>query len=605
VQKSQTNRAQWFMNGISIVGWSVIAYISLTISFIEQPLELLFLLTGVVICELLPVKHSKGNTSLAFPLIFITYYIHGVELAATLYFSSVLLATIIAQRPVRLIFFNPAQLVISLVSAHLLTDLVVQYYLTEYSVLFASLFFICAFYILNNILVDIVLFLRPEPYSAVTWFHKVQNEFYSFIISIIYGWLIYFLGGQDRGEVDIIAYFFFFSPLIALALISSVITRLKADKVRLRELFYFSSELTKAIPIHGSEEIIKSSIKKIVSYEELFLFKLDENNQWEIIISDGLSTFSEEMVEMEMEKTLKTTMVYNKHDLQRAPLSQNFHPSIRSAVYSPLIIDEDLKGVLLLTKTRTKSFLMEDIHTIATIANQLAIFLQTQLLFTEKQQRILLEERNRIAHDIHDGIAQTLAGALMKLDIATKKMAQSPQEAEWLVSDSSSKIREGLKELRDSIYALRHSPTKQIGLHAAIEQKVEEGKLHLHSKAAVDFTVVGNLRVLNEEVERVVYSIVQEALYNSLKHAQATKINIELIYQSEDVVVKVEDNGIGFSLYEAMTIAMKEPHYGILQMNEDADQVGATLNIDSRKLVGTKITLRLPTEKNKRGEKND
>lgn len=83
-------------------------------------------------------------------------------------------------------------------------------------------------------------------------------------------------------------------------------------------------------------------------------------------------------------------------------------------------------------------------------------------------------------------------------------------------------------------------------------------------------------------------------MQNIVKHAKAEKVNVLLSYQREHVLLKVKDNGIGFSLFESMVKTKCEPHYGILHMNEQAEQLGATLQIDSSVGKGTEITLLIP-----------
>jgi signal transduction histidine kinase len=582
---------------ISFVGWSIAVYSLLNLPVIEKPFLLLFLMSFIFICEYYPMPFQKGNSSLTFPVIYLIYLVYGLEVTVVLYFISVLLTTLINKRPIRIIFFNPAQLVLSLTSTHLLINWIMP--LTNFSefltISISFLLFIGLFYIINNLIVDIVLILRPEKYAFAVWTEKGRGEFFSFSISLVYGFLIHFLGSQNRGELDVFSYFFFLSPLIFLAIISSIIIRLRADKQRLKALFHFSSELNKAIPIIDWENDIKRLIKEVVSYEESFLFTRDEKEKWKLAISEGyIKLHNDQYHELEELYKVKITTVYNKPDLFKAPLSKYFNEHIHAAVYAPLILDNELVGCLILTKTRTNSFVVEDVHSIATIANQLAIFLKTQMLFSEKEQRILLEERNRIAHDIHDGIAQILAGAVMKLDIAAKKITSQPDNAKSLISNSNNILKEGLKQIRDSIYALRPYPTEQLGLHLAIKKKIVELAQDKLVGIDISFESRGTQIRLSLLTEKVIFSIIQECIQNCLKHAKASKIEILLSYQKDQIYLKVLDNGIGFSLYEAMTAAMKEPHYGILQMNEDAAKVGATLQIDSREKSGTEIVLRIP-----------
>lgn len=581
---------------VSVIGWSVIIYAAFGVQAIRDPFELLFLFAFIFIAEYFPMPFQKGNSSLTFPIVYLAYLLYGIEIAAMLYFSAVLLTTLINQRPLRILFFNPAQLVLSLLLADIITNRIIPHLeLTEpaWSILFLLLF-IGSFYLINNFIVDIVLLLRPERYTFFTWFQKSRAELFSFSISMVYGLLLHYLGHQDRGDGDILSYFFFLSPLIFLAIISSVILRLSADKQRLKALFHFSSELNKAIPISDWENDIKQLIKEVVSYEESYLFTCDEKGNWNLAIAEGNLAPSEDAAAINRLNHIKSTIVYNKSDIHLSPLAEQFNPAIQSAVFAPLIFENELVGCLIMAKTRTNSFIVEDVHSISTIANQLASFLKTQMLFSEKEQRVLLEERNRIAHDIHDGIAQILAGAVMKFDAAAKKIHSHPQDAQWLVNDSNNILRGALQEIRDSIYALRPYPTEQHGLYAAVKNKIEELNQDKGLNLDITFESRGIQPKLSLVAEKAIFSIIQESLHNCIKHARAEKVGIMLNYQRDQILLTVKDDGIGFSLYEAMTAAMKEPHYGILQMNEDAEKVGATFQIESSPDNGTEIFVRIP-----------
>ncbi|WP_241535952.1 GAF domain-containing sensor histidine kinase [Indiicoccus explosivorum] len=585
---------QWYMAAISAAGWTLGGYSVLNLPAFGDPVELLLLMVFLFVCEYYPMPFPKGSSSLSFPVVYLVYLIYGFEVAAVLHFLSVLAAALLNRRPARIVFFNPAQFVLSLGAAHLVFSSLLpgaESGAVPVAVLFLA--FICVYYIINNTIVDLVLIMRPEKYPFAVWAAKTRGELFSFAISLVYGFLLHFLGGQTRREPDVFTYFFFLSPLMFLSILSSVIIRLRADKQRLKALFDFSSELNRAIPAKDWEGHIREQIRQIVSYEECFLLIQDEKTGWQLALSDGTFTMPEDSSGFSRLEQLRRTAVYNKPDWSHAPLSEGFRENVQTAVYAPLTLDDELIGCLILTKTRTRGFTDEDVRSSQTAANQLAIFLKTKWLFNEKEQRVLLEERNRIAHGIHDGIAQTLAGAVMKLDTAAKKIGGRPEEARKLVEDSSGILRDGLKEVRNSIYSLRPTPPEELGLHAAIENKISGLRQQYARGPEFTFRSQGTRFGLSLPAEKTVFSIMQESVQNAIKHANAARIDVLLRYQHNEVFLKIKDDGIGFSLYEAMAKAMKEPHYGIIQMNESAAKIGAVLQIDSSP-DGTEITMRIP-----------
>lgn len=178
------------------------------------------------------------------------------------------------------------------------------------------------------------------------------------------------------------------------------------------------------------------------------------------------------------------------------------------------------------------------------------------------------------------------------MESAQKKYADRPKDMQQVVDTSIKKLRKSLSEVRYSIYALKPYPTQRLGLKQAIINKVQS--LKQEYGLAITYHERGRSRKLSFTKERVIFDTLQESLQNIIKHAKADKVDILLSYQREHVLLKVKDNGIGFSLFESMIKAKHEPHYGILHMNEQAEQLGAALQIDSSAGKGTEITLLIP-----------
>jgi signal transduction histidine kinase len=588
------------MGFISLVGLMMFAYHVVIFEAFSWSLTLLLLVIFLLICEYYPMPMPRGQTTLTFPIIYIMYVVFGIDFVVIVYGLTVLVINLIHRRPLRILFFNPAQLVISFYLAHLIYRLTMEKLaVSEFSPLAIEIFgffvIITFFYLINNFIVDIVLWLRPEKYPFRFWLGKTNGEAISYAIAFIYGCLIHYLGSQNRGEVDSFSYFFFFSPLVGLSLLSSIIARLKVEKNRIKALFDFSSELNKSLPSQSWKELIKKLMSDIMIYEDCLLFLRNDYAKWELTVLKGKlkSDSIENEVFFRMEAMGKMT-VFDKRDLNKGPLTSYFRPQSRSALYAPLLFENEVIGCFVVTKARTKSFTLEDTRAVATISNQLAGFFKTKQLVKEQERRVILEERNRIAHDIHDGIAQSLAGAVMKLDTSLKKMDSNPVEAKQLIAASNNRLRESLKDVRDSIYALKPYPTEQLGFHTALEKKIAELKKDKTLGLNIDLEIRGEKGPISPMTEKVMFDVFQESVQNSIKHSKATVLHVLMSYKRDHILLKMTDNGVGFSLYHAMIKAMNEPHYGILQMNEAAEKIGAALQIESKPNEGTEIILTVP-----------
>ncbi|WP_170006502.1 GAF domain-containing sensor histidine kinase [Bacillus fonticola] len=589
--------AKVYMMSISIIGW---LYVAVQVFYIEEwrdPLIYVLLIIFLAVCEVYPMPVWKGFTSIGFPIVFVLYFVFGLPIAMISYALVIFFVNIIDHRPLRIACFNPAQLVLSFSASASLAQLLVPFIIKDGSVTLSHMtelvILAIFFYILNNLIVDLVLLIRPHPYPLHIWKQKLVSELNSGAISVLYGGLFLLLGSQNRGQIDVFSFFFFFSPLVGLALLSSVIVRLKKEKSRLNALFSLTSKLNKMVPTKEWVDSLKSNFHELIDVEGILLWT-NEKGRWKTSYEEGRVNFGtplrEETITVfeQMEKPL--TIANNKKEM--VPAQECFHSALRSFVFAPLVIENETVGIFVVARSRTKSFTHGEVQSIATLSNQLAVIIKTRVLILEKEKRTLLEERNRIARDIHDGIAQTLAAALMKLETAQRKWEKNPEESMYLVTDSMEKIRSSLKQVRQSIYALRPNPTERVGLQTAIKQKMHafEQETGLH----FSFEERGKAETLSTMVEKVLFETFQESIQNIVKHAKATKVETLVSYQKEHIILKVKDDGVGFSLLEAMMKAQKEPHFGILQMNDAAEKIGSSLQINSKPGKGTEIVMTVP-----------
>ena len=205
----------------------------------------------------------------------------------------------------------------------------------------------------------------------------------------------------------------------------------------------------------------------------------------------------------------------------------------------------------------------------------------------------VLEERNRIAREIHDTLAQDFVGVSLQLDLVGQLLARNDlPEATNQLKQTRGLVKAGLEEARQSIWNLRAN-TKRDSLPARITdlaQRFPVGDLVLKTK------IGGAYRDQPSSLEDEVFRIVQEAIANVQRHAAATAVNVRLIYRQDKLVVTVEDNGHGFSVPEA---ASRAGHFGLQGMRERAASIGAELNVTSSPGEGTVVELAVPVTNGK------
>ena len=216
--------------------------------------------------------------------------------------------------------------------------------------------------------------------------------------------------------------------------------------------------------------------------------------------------------------------------------------------------------------------------------------LREQIFITRQKLKhsAVLEERNRIARELHDTLEQELAGITMQLDLATDCFQQAPRVAKQAVETARDMSRHSMIEARRSVWDLRCQLLEHGDLVSAISQIVEPLASGDHAK--VNVTVKGTPVKLSGQKEMNLLRIAQEAVANAVKHGGARHVNIELLYGSASVCLNVIDDGCGFAADKSAPAG----HFGLLDMRERAHSMGSKLNVESEFKRGTQISLKVP-----------
>ena len=197
----------------------------------------------------------------------------------------------------------------------------------------------------------------------------------------------------------------------------------------------------------------------------------------------------------------------------------------------------------------------------------------------------VLGERNRMAREIHDTLAQDFVGVSLQLDIVHQLLAAKKVEpALEQVQQTRKLVTEGLAEARQSIWELRANLAED-SLPTRLSRLVER---YSSSALSIQLRIGGAYRPLDPRLEAEVLRIAQEALSNVQRHSGATQGSVHLHYRSDMLVLTVQDQGRGFALDDAMKM---EGHYGLAGMRERAESLRSTLEIDAAPGRGTTITL--------------
>lgn len=250
--------------------------------------------------------------------------------------------------------------------------------------------------------------------------------------------------------------------------------------------------------------------------------------------------------------------------------------------------DGHFLGVLCLA-FRGRKVDAEEIELAQTFAHQAALAVQlTRLALLAEQeaaQRAVLDERNRMAREIHDALAQSFTGIVAHLQ-AAQMLLPPDSQVQALVEVAQGLARSGLQETRRSLLALRPLRLEEGGLSEALNAILRETT---SVKPPASLQVEGEARPLSPSVESHLLRIAQEALANARCHSGASRINIILRFDSQSVELSVRDDGRGFD-----TESPRQGGFGLTSMSERAAKIGGNLSIESRPGHGTQLDVVVP-----------
>ncbi len=276
----------------------------------------------------------------------------------------------------------------------------------------------------------------------------------------------------------------------------------------------------------------------------------------------------------------------------------------RSLIAVPVALGEQVLGVIFAAAVQPDAFSRDDLTFLQTVSDHVAVALANARLLQELREKervrgLLLnkvvtaqeEERKRISHELHDQIGQLLTALLIQLQLLERDLSEPSLKDRLKV----------LKQLAEEIsihlhhiaWELRPPALDELGLLAALERVTEEWSKRFNIPCEFEVNGAFNGQV-EPEVAIGVFRIVQESLTNIAKHARATHARVTVQQENGELVVTVEDNGVGFRVRDVMRHPDENKRLGLLGMMERAAMLSGKLDIESKPGKGTKVQLRIP-----------
>jgi PAS domain S-box-containing protein len=258
---------------------------------------------------------------------------------------------------------------------------------------------------------------------------------------------------------------------------------------------------------------------------------------------------------------------------------------LRTWLGQPLIAKDDLVGFLVLARSVPDAYPEQARLISRAYANQVAIAIHNAQLYKQAGDTAALEERNRLARELHDSVAQALYSISLFIDATRMALKMNkPSVVENHLEELSLLAREAMSDMRLMIFELRPPVLEKVGLVAALQSRLDAVETRAGFQAS--FHSEGKFH-LSAQQESELYRIVQEALNNVIKHAQANQVNVQVIAQADCVRITVEDDGVGFD----PDLVENGGGQGFRNIRERAASIGASCTFESMPGKGTKVTI--------------
>ncbi|MGC1184358.1 MAG: histidine kinase [Candidatus Dormiibacterota bacterium] len=259
---------------------------------------------------------------------------------------------------------------------------------------------------------------------------------------------------------------------------------------------------------------------------------------------------------------------------------------IDDLVVVPLLVTGSHVGYLVLRQDEVPG--QRQVETLEVVGGQLALALRNAQLFADTQEMATLNERNRIAREIHDTLAQGLAGIVVQLQAAQAWSRREPGRAGQAVDQAIELARSSLHEARRSVWDLRPKALQRSDLVAAMREELARAQERSSVSAGLD--VRGSIPEVSPPAEVAAFRIFKEALANALHHGHPTKVEVTVVSDGLNLQLQVHDDGAGFD----PAAPSRQGAFGLTSMAERAAACGGTLELQSSPGAGTTVVLRLP-----------
>ncbi len=268
--------------------------------------------------------------------------------------------------------------------------------------------------------------------------------------------------------------------------------------------------------------------------------------------------------------------------------AHNQQRGIKMILVVALFFGETFLGSITLRCTNYRDYKPEELELLKALAHQAALVIQLTRLAEQAKQSAISEERNRMAREIHDTLAQSFISIRMQLEAATRLLSRKPEQAQACITFAQDLAKSGLAEARRSVWALQPEAEDYRHLSTTLEHFAAQQTTE--TSIPIEVAIVGTLYALPPDIGMNLLRIGQEALNNAIRHASAQTIHLTLIYAPNQIQLQIQDDGQGFD----PQLELGSGGFGLMGMQQRSDRLGGTFTINGQSGHGTEVKVIVP-----------
>ena len=378
-------------------------------------------------------------------------------------------------------------------------------------------------------------------------------------------------------------------------------TELQRRNCELTFLKRIAEELNRSVDIHQALNATLAQIAELFDLQTAWIYLVDDaTGESYLAAAQNLPPGLVDNPSLMEEQSCYCLDTYRKGDLKGAAnvniitctrlaklvegsRGLTYHASV------PLYAQQRKLGVLNVVSSDWRELSEDDLRMLLTAGDLLSIAVERTRLFDRSVELGTVEERYRLARELHDTLGQGLTGVLLRLESldALLEADGDGEKVRSILRETLELTRSNIDEARRSVQDLRSAPLEGRTLAGALSQ-LAENEAH-YPGLDITVEVIGGARPLPVRIESGLYRIVREALNNTAQHAEAHSAAVSLVTTPDEVTLTIEDDGQGFSEKQ-----IPDHRYGLIGLNERAKLLGGSLSLQSAPGTGTRVEVKVP-----------